>query len=146
MEAPRAAKPWHPGVLLEGTSSVQDVLQTISFVRGSPGYANIGAKLETRNCTTVDDLAEYSSVEFCALAKGCEIKRKARVYQAAIEAAIQRRLPAENAIKAELGSTKVKTETSPRRSDQRPWSSVAVGAAISAHIAGTPRGLLASDD
>ena len=108
MEAP---KPWHPGVLLEGTSSVQDVLKTISFVRGSPGYANIGAKLEARNCTTVDNLAEYSSVEFCALAKGCEIKRKARVYQAAIEAAIQRRLPAENAIKSELGSTKVKTET-----------------------------------
>ena len=107
-----AAKPWHPGVPLEGTSSVQDVLKTISFVRGSPGYANIGAKLAARNCTSVEYLAEYSSVEFCAhsAAKGCEIKRKARVYQAAIEAAIQRRLPADNALKSEFGGT-VKKET-----------------------------------
>ena len=58
---------------------------SISFVKGSPGYANIGAKLAARNCTSVDELAEYSSVEFCALAKGCEIKSKARVYQAAID-------------------------------------------------------------
>ena len=98
--APKRAKAWRPGEPLEGESSVQDVLATISFVKGSPGYENIGAKLASRNCTSVDDLAEYSSVEFCALAKGCSIKRKARVYQAAIEAAIERKLPADNSTKS----------------------------------------------
>ena len=63
-----------------------------------------------RNCKTVNDLAEYSSVEFCALVRMFDIKHKARVHQASIEAAIQRKLDADCSMKSELGG-KVKTQT-----------------------------------
>ena len=96
-------KPWRPGELLEGESSAQDVLNTISFVRQDLAFTKIGEKLAARNCITVDDLAAYTSVEFCALAKSiCDLKHKARVYQAAIETVIERKLDADSSIKSEL--------------------------------------------
>ena len=69
------------------------MLNTISFVRQDLAFTKIGEKLAARNCITVDDLAAYTSVEFCALAKSiCDLKHKSRVYQAAIETVIERKL------------------------------------------------------
>jgi hypothetical protein len=85
-------KPWRPGELVEGESAVQDILNAVAFVRQDVVFTQIGERLAVRNCKTVDDLAEYTSVEFCTLVRQFDIKHKARVYQASIEAAIQRKL------------------------------------------------------
>ena len=103
-------KPWRPGDLVEGESAVQDILNAIAFVRQDVVFTQIGERLAVRNCKTVDDLAEYTSVEFCALARQFDIKHKARVYQATIEAAIQRTLDADCSMKSELGG-KVKKQS-----------------------------------
>ena len=95
-------KPWAPGLPIEGTSSVRDICKAFGFGAGDEAYEKIGEKLASRNFLTVDDLIdECTSVEFCAIAKTCDIKKSSRSYQAALESIVKRRLVADSSVKVE---------------------------------------------
>ena len=99
---------WHPGLAVQGRSSVRDILTTLQFVSSDTSYSSILTKFDMRRIRCVTQLKDYHSSELVSMLRGLEIKRPARVYIAAIAKAIGHDL---NGVTKREGEDCVKAET-----------------------------------